>query len=605
MSRLAARKRWLMAGPWPHPKTGILYYRKVTPPDLWASRDRLKALGVEVKREVHRSLGTKDQRPAERRYLEVAADQEKVWESWRELLRDGPRPLSHKQATGLAADYARAFLAKHEDEPFDVAPPPPITLPDERDDGALERMEAGMAPAELTALKADLVEYLKADGEERQRGLGVRLLQSHPGLAAVVGSDLAAALEAMHGTDTDEATKRQGVHIDGRSRRMVNLAMAGLMGAARRGLEARQGGDYGPISELDAAPTFTQSSKPVTGPTSKSAKEEAWPSMLYLLRHKARAKGVRPATVKGDEGYLRNFIRHVGHDDATKVTKADVRGWRDSLIAQSKPVLSSKTINNKYLSALKAVLQWGVTEHDLPFNAADRIMDGRDPTPSGRKEWTPDEAVTILKATFNGPSKGISEPHRRAVFWAPWIAAYTGLRITEITQLRGVDLKHAYGFPHLIITPEASDTKSNRSWSTGIHKHLIELGLLDFIQDMGDGPLFYEASDEGTPLTEAQKRSRAAEAANKVTDWVKDELGMVVYRPNHAWRHLFTTRSRQCEMDKEARDYMLGSKGKVADARESYGAWTPDVTDREINKLPLFPVQDIGQRPYVNPERCK
>lgn len=59
MSWRTARKRWLMAGPWAHPKTGILNYRKTAPPDLWAACDRLAALGVRVTREVHRSLRTK------------------------------------------------------------------------------------------------------------------------------------------------------------------------------------------------------------------------------------------------------------------------------------------------------------------------------------------------------------------------------------------------------------------------------------------------------------------------------------------------------------------------------------------------------------------
>jgi integrase len=126
------------------------------------------------------------------------------------------------------------------------------------------------------------------------------------------------------------------------------------------------------------------------------------------------------------------------------------------------------------------------------------------------------------------------------------------------------------------------------------------MGLLEFIRGMGDGPLFYEATDKGKPLTEAQRRSRASEAANRVTRWIKHELGLEVYRPNHAWRHLFTTRSRQCDpmMDKETRDYMLGSRSKVVDVRESYGKWTPDVTDREINRQVRFAVVDTGERPY-------
>lgn len=595
MSRLTARKRWLMTGPWPHPKTGILYYRKTTPPDLWAARDRLKALGIEVKGEVHRSLRTKDQRPAERKYLEVAADQEKVWASWRDLLQDGPQSLSHRQAIGLAADHARAFLAKHEEEPFDVPPSPPIPPPDARNDAALAKMESGMSSADLADLRAELVEYLRADDEERHK-LAFRLLERHPGFRAVVGSDLAAALEAMHGADTNEATTGRGVHVDDETRRIVNLGMAGLMGTARRGLEARQGYDFGSVPELTNAPTFEPRPRAGGASATSQPSETEYPSLIYLLHHKAK-KGVRPATLRDDERYLRKFIKFTGFDHAKLVTKGHVREWKDSLRDQTKPVLAPKTINNKYLSALKAVLNHGVKEFDLPTNVADGIMDGRDDGPKMRREWSPEEAVAILEATFSGVDKGISEPHRRLVFWGPWIAAYTGLRIGEIAQLQGSDLKKVDGIPHLLVHPEGGSTKSDRAWSTGIHEHLIEMGLLDFIRGMGDGPLFYNPLSEGQPLTESQRRSRIQDAYQAVTDWAKDELRMPVYRPNHAWRHLFTTRSRQCGMDKEARDYMLGSRSKT-DAREGYGDWTPDVTDREINKQPRFAVIDTGERPY-------
>lgn len=42
-------------------------------------------------------------------------------------------------------------------------------------------------------------------------------------------------------------------------------------------------------------------------------------------------------------------------------------------------------------------------------------------------------------------------------------------------------------------------------------------------------------------------------------------------------------------MDKEARDFMMGSRSGT-DAREGYGDWPPEVLDREINKTLRFNV---------------
>lgn len=91
-----------------------------------------------------------------------------------------------------------------------------------------------------------------------------------------------------------------------------------------------------------------------------------------------------------------------------------------------------------------------------------------------------------------------------------------------------------------------------------------------------------------------------------VSDWRRDELKVPAFRGrrNHALRHATTTASRGGgkgedaweRLDKEARDYMLGSRLKN-DAREGYGDWPPEVVNHELNKLPRFNVADTGWRP--------
>lgn len=588
MSRLTARRRWLMTGPWPHPKTGILYYRKATPPDIFAERRRLAELGIKVTREVQRSLETKDRKPAEQRYMEIAAEVGAEWDRWRAVLRDGPQALSPKQQMGLAAEHARAFLAKHEEDPFEAPPSPPLPALPEVGNAAWREAAGRMTPEEREVLRADLLEFLKASGQRRSK-LAFRLLKKHPSLGALIGPDLAAGLEAMHGADTDAALAARGLHVDAVTRRLMNLEATAFMGAAERGLESRRGGDYGPVKELEVAPTFAASA---SSPESKRAGGGL--SLEDLLDHKAKTTSIRPKTVRDNRAYLKKFSEFLGHDDARRVTKEDVRRWRDSLAETS---LSPKTIEDKYLSAVRAVLSHGVKEFDLPFNAASGIADNRPrKAPERSPGWTEEEAVQILKATFDGPSKALSEPHKRALFWMPWMLAYTGLRATEVAQFQGRHLREEDGIPYLLITPTDGSTKSGKAWAVGVHKHLIELGLLEFIREMGGGPIFYEPYPAGTDLTRLKGKSRALEASGRVTHWIKEEVGLTppLGRPNHAWRHLFTTRSRG-RMDKEARDFMMGS-GPV-DAREGYGDWPPAVLDAEINKLPRFEVKDTGWRP--------
>lgn len=579
-----------MTGPWPHPKTGILYYRKATPPDLFAERGRLSELGIKVTREIQRSLNTRDRKPAERTYKKISEEVEAEWDRWRKLLRDGPEVLTPRQEWAVVGDYAKAFLAKHEDDPFYAPPPPVLPEPSEDDRGAMAGVLAKLGATERRALKRDLKAYLSAKSGLRTN-LAFRMLETYPLLRRALGPDLAAILEQAHSKDTDTALAAHGLSVAPESRRIVNLRMLNLMGAASRGIEARKGGDYSPVTILENVPPFAASP-----PKSKASGL----SLEYLLNHKAASQSIKDKTIDDTRGHLKKFIAFLGHDDACRVTKDDVRRWRDNLIA--KGTLSPKTISDRYLSAVSSVLYHGVREFDLPLNVASGIKDNRSSNKSPiAKGYTEEQAVKILETTFQGSSKDISEPHRRAVFWVPWILAYTGLRVSEVTQFQGKNLKEEDGVPYLLITPDDGSTKSGRAWAVGVHKHLIELGLLDFIKSQGDGPLFYHAYEDGTDLTALDGKHRAKDAGVRVSRWITEELEIAapLGRPNHAWRHLFTTRTRGTGMDKEARDFMLGSRSQT-DAREGYGDWPPITLDAEINKVPKFNVKDIRQHHWVS-----
>ncbi|WP_407976081.1 tyrosine-type recombinase/integrase [Brucella pseudogrignonensis] len=347
-----------------------------------------------------------------------------------------------------------------------------------------------------------------------------------------------------------------------------------------------QDGDYSPVGRLEALPVFDA---PIS--LLSKAGTEGILTLGELLDHKAKTQNIKNKTIQDTRSHLHKFIAFIGHDDARRVRKEDVRRWRDSLIEEGK--LSPKTITDRYISAVRAVLSHGVKEFDLNVNVASGIRDNRASSAQiGSKGYTEEQAITILKATSGGSIKALSEPHRRAIAWVPWIAAYTGLRVSEITQLLGKRFVEKDGIPYLLVTPEDGSTKSGKAWIVGVHQHLIEMGLKELMHSFGDTPIFYEPYPTGTVLSDVKGKRRALEAGMRVARWITDEVGIVapLGRPNHAWRHLHTTRSRLCGMDKEARDFMMGSRS-TTDAREGYGDWPPKVIDLEINKLPNFIVK--------------
>ncbi|MGY3328904.1 integrase [Mesorhizobium sp. USDA 4775] len=528
-----------MPGPWQHKKTGVYYLRQRAPSDLknlpLDGRVAIPVGGslrtVKAGEIVKVSLDTKDPAEAKRRHREADAALHEFWQRFRE----GPQPLSNKQVQALAG-----------------------------------------------ILYVRLVEMM--DGEPGEEGIWKQVLQLNK------SKEERGELDRWFGPTVDDLFTEEGVNTDPLSRtRVVHAAFKAIQLAAETNLR-KAGGDYSPDEARKRFPNW-ENKRGEDKPAPRTASDL---DLFALLDHKFATQSLSEKTKRDYARDLAKFVKSSGHRNAQDVTSVDVRKWRDELIGEG---LAPSKINGKALAALSAVLTHAVREFSLPANVASDIRDRRDGPAPGKKGYDIEEATAILGATFNGSSKDISAPHKRALFWVPWICAYTGLRVTEITQLRGVDVRADGDIPYLLITPEAGSTKSGRAWMTAVHPHLVELGLLDMFKEVGERPAFYVPYPDGTDLTKLTGKRRSEEAGVRVGNWTTEELGIPAPggKPNHAWRHLFTTLSRVHGMDKQARDYMLGSGAE--DAREGYGDWPPSALAREINKLPRFEVEETGWRP--------
>lgn len=572
------------------------------PKPLWDRRDELVALGVSdlgKSQEFMLSMQTPNKADAERRYrIELTAWDNKM-DAWESLLDGGPVDLTFMDAVALAGTDAKDFLEKHKTDPRTA--PGPRRMVDATCDNlhahfSRQSLEDGQAVFELgrelrrlplPELPQRLVDMLSSEPEGPRRIL----------LAAVANA-LVRYREGLGWMRAPKIAEQHGLTLSKDGRRELAQQVAGYREDVWKSLQAMLQRDYSEpewvkgVPPLDQAPAIK---KRRADKASRSSEQSL--SLGVLIDDWARRKGVRPNTERQNRSILGKFATFIGHDDASRFTKKDVRRWRDAL--QDEGQLTTKTINDRYLAALKAVLAIGVSEHDLPANVADGVRDTRKgPPPTGSKGYSEDQALTILNATFKGTERKLSHPHQRALFWIPWILAFTGLRVSEIAQLQGRHVKEEDGIWHLVIDPSDGSTKGDNAWTTGVHRQLLRLGFVDMVEAVGDGPLFYEPYPAGTDLNALEKTHRAKYSGDRIAMWIKDDLGIPPpnNRPNHAWRHRFTTLSRGCNMDKEARDYMLGSRPKT-DAREGYGDWSPAVLDREINKLPELEVVDTGWRP--------
>jgi|GEM_PF-419453 len=310
----------------------------------------------------------------------------------------------------------------------------------------------------------------------------------------------------------------------------------------------------------------------------------------YLKEHEPA-----PATEKVWRRHLSHFIAFLGHDDATRVTLVDVVAWKDKLLEEpadgSKPK-QVRTVRDSYLPAVRSVFKWGAGNGKIAHNPVAGVRVGGKRKPAVRDQGlTDDEAKIILAAALKLPPARLSPERKLARRWVPWLCAYTGARVNEITQLRGEDVKEQNGIWTIYITPEAGSVKNGKARTVALHPHLLDQGFLQAISGKV-GPLFYDPSlhrggSEGNP--------QYKKVGEFLARWVRD-VGVTDPNvwPNHGWRHRFKTQARLVGMDPETRDAIQGHAPRTEG--EGYGSVPPEVTDREIRKLPWFRVEGFDRQ---------
>ncbi|OYY69104.1 DUF6538 domain-containing protein [Sphingomonas sp. 28-63-12] len=309
--------------------------------------------------------------------------------------------------------------------------------------------------------------------------------------------------------------------------------------------------------------------------------------LLVIFDAYAKEQGLKPTTTYEWRRNINALVDFLGHDDATRIGVDDLDRWREKLlgeITKRGSLRSPTTVKDKYFAALRATLNWAVEKRKLTDNVAKLIVI-RVPKKVKLRErdFTSLEANAILAASLVPSKSAISDHLALARRWVPWLCAYTGARVNEITQLRGEDIAQIDGFWTMRVTPEAGTQKTNEARIVPLHAHLIEQGFLAVAEAAGASPIFYDPRLVRTPGLANRHPKKVGE---RLAKWVRDDVGItdIAIMPNHAWRHTFKTLAIEAEIPERVADAIQGHKPRSVG--QTYGSVSLKAQAAAVAKLP-------------------
>ena len=302
----------------------------------------------------------------------------------------------------------------------------------------------------------------------------------------------------------------------------------------------------------------------------------------HLIDYWTSQSEKREKTILEARTACRRLFKITGLKYANQVQKKDAIKFKDALIAEG---LSTKTVQ-KQINFLKTIFSLALS-NDLidknPFIDVKLVKPKGLPKP--RIPFSPDD----LKAIFNSPIYTNGERPiggaGEACIWLPYIALWTGMRLEEIGQLLVSDIKCEKDIYYINVGDDEFSTKMlKNSFShrrIPIHPKLIQLGLLEYVQEMKE----QESIQLFPKLIENVYHQRTASFSKWFGRYLRKTIGITDKRKTfHSLRHGFKEACRIAEIQKDLHDRLTGHQS--SDVGDGYGG----------DLYPLIPLYNAIQK---------
>jgi integrase len=374
-------------------------------------------------------------------------------------------------------------------------------------------------------------------------------------------------------------------------RRQAARVLAGAeLEALERIVERDEGADA--ASQQHPAQFAMPSAEAYEQPEEPLSLRELLETHLKAYEAQGRGRAMRKAWPRVFEDLLQFLCGHRGltgnarrrSDDARRLTPEELIAWRDEKLK----TLAAKTVKDVWLASVKAVLQRAVDDRKLNENPATGVkLRAEAPALARPKGYMDSEALRILEAcsryspTYRDNLRTMESKHITAAKrWGPWLCAFTGARVSEIMQLRKVDVLKDGPIDYLRITPDAGTVKAREFRDVPLHPQLIERGFLEFVARAESDALFHS-------MTSDPAKRPAEVSSGRLSTWLRETgLAPTGVAPNHGWRHRFKTQSIDLDFNPRVVDAIQGHTGRTAS--DGYGEVSLKAKKAAIDRLPYY-----------------
>jgi integrase len=272
---------------------------------------------------------------------------------------------------------------------------------------------------------------------------------------------------------------------------------------------------------------------------------------------------------------------------------------------------------NAYINRFGGVMNWAMNEGYLDRNPLKGL---KLPDPVKKRDkrnpFSPEQLRRIFDAPIytgcrddaNGYAIPGDQRPRRARFWVPLIALFSGLRLNEICQLEVSDIREIDGIPCFRVASGLSQTGDEKRVKTNaserivpVHDELIRCGFLAFAESQhlcGETNLFPE-------LPFGHLGYRSTTISRWFSRFLVNAGAAAPLTCFHSFRHNFRDALREAKIDRDVALLLGGwtTDGKGTAVADNYGSgYQPRALAEALNAV-RFPVLYLDHLAVLRPRR--